>query len=588
MFKKGKKTEAPMTDPYKWTGDEVCMFLDALNMGAYKQSFKTQEITGDILIDLGESDLFTLKITSASERAKLLLAIQQLKAKWGRQVDGKDEGSESQSSSSAISDHSGSTASSQKSASKEVMFKCHYGEENRMIKGHAPLTWEKVARKIRQAFGHRMIVKYVDKQGDLISVKTEEEFQTMIMEFGFGSTIKLQLDRKRKTNAVKDSDTAILETMLNPVVVIDAAGAIQFANTACSKMLGYSKKELVGANVRMLMNSAIADKHDGYISEYLRTGHAKIIGKGRVVEARRKDGTMIHVDLAVSHTKSHRRDVFTGTFSEVQRNAPASPTSAVAAAHSGDTALAGLSAGFALLENLLFAAVVADQRGNILFANSNAAKLFGYDKATLLGKNVRLLCPEPDASNHDSYMRQYIETRKPKVIGKSRNVVGMMKDGSLVPINLTLSEQILGSNNLIFTAVIRPLTEADQAGTAEAKSVMAAERDVVSTLPVPAVMIDERGLIQAFNEPAEQLWGYKVTEVVGRNVKMLMPSPDRDRHDAYIKKYLETGKHKVLGMGRDLVALHKDGSVLPVRLSVSEKRDGAKRIFTGIAQKLAT
>jgi hypothetical protein len=56
------------------------------------------------------------------------------------------------------------------------------------------------------------IVKYVDKQGDLISVKTEEEFQTMIIEFGFGSTIKLQLDRKRKTNAVKDSDTAILGT----------------------------------------------------------------------------------------------------------------------------------------------------------------------------------------------------------------------------------------------------------------------------------------------------------------------------------------------------------------------------------------
>jgi transcriptional regulator with PAS, ATPase and Fis domain len=135
--------------------------------------------------------------------------------------------------------------------------------------------------------------------------------------------------------------TPRLETMLNPVVVIDAAGAIQFANTACSKMLGYTKKEcgpdthththtnthghteqtnsihtashlrthmvyahteqthkqhtpadahtlplrLVGANVRMLMNTSIADKHDAYISEYLRTGHAKIIGKARHLDA---------------------------------------------------------------------------------------------------------------------------------------------------------------------------------------------------------------------------------------------------------------------------------------------------------------
>jgi PAS domain S-box-containing protein len=70
-------------------------------------------------------------------------------------------------------------------------------------------------------------------------------------------------------------------------------------------------------------------------------------------------------------------------------------------------------------------------------------------------------------------------------------------------------------------------------------------------------MIDERGIVQAFNEPACQLWGFTGTEVMGRNVKMLMPAPDRDMHDGYIKRYLETGKHKVLGMGRDVIALHK-------------------------------
>ena len=88
-------------------------------------------------------------------------------------------------------------------------------------------------------------------------------------------------------------------------------------------------------------------------------------------------------------------------------------------------------------------------------------------------------------------------------------------------------------------------------------------------------------------QAAEQLWGYKLTEVVGRNVKMLMPAPDRDRHDSYVKRYLETGKHRVLGMGRDVVALQKDGSILAIRLSVAEKRDGERHIFTGIAQQLS-
>lgn len=87
-------------------------------------------------------------------------------------------------------------------------------------------------------------------------------------------------------------------------------------------------------------------------------------------------------------------------------------------------------------------------------------------------------------------------------------------------------------------------------------------------------------------QASENLWGFKLSEVVGRNVKMLMPNPERDRHDGYLKRYLETGKQRVFGMGRDVTGVHKDGTILPVRLSVSEKKDGDKRIWTAIVQKL--
>lgn len=59
----------------------------------------------------------------------------------------------------------------------------------------------------------------------------------------------------------------------------------------------------------------------------------------------------------------------------------------------------------------------------------------------MIGKNVRMLMPNPDSDKHDSYMKSYLETRVPKVIGKARDVVGMMKDGSLIGLNLTISEQ---------------------------------------------------------------------------------------------------------------------------------------------------
>lgn len=121
------------------------------------------------------------------------------------------------------------------------------------------------------------------------------------------------------------------------------------------------------------------------------------------MEGRRKDGSLITLDLAVSHTRSRKRDVFTGTFSEVQR--PITSGSSSASAVASPSANAGLTAGFALLENLLFSAIVADHKGQIMFANTHAARLFGYEKSQLVGKNVRVLMPNPDSANHDTYLK---------------------------------------------------------------------------------------------------------------------------------------------------------------------------------------
>lgn len=209
---------------------------------------------------------------------------------------------------------------------------------------------------------------------------------------------------------------------------------MQFANSATLRMFGYTRSELQGQNVKMLMPASVAEHHDNYLSEYLRTGVPHIIGKGRVVDARRKDGSLIRLELAVSHSRQGKRDIFTGTFTEVK----AASGSALTATPNVNA----LASGFALLENLLFAAVVSDSKGQIMFVNVAASKLFGYEKAQLIGKNVRMLMPEPDSHQHDTYMRNYLETRQAKIIGRSRDVIGMMKDGSLVPVNLTISEQV--------------------------------------------------------------------------------------------------------------------------------------------------
>ena len=100
------------------------------------------------------------------------------------------------------------------------------------------------------------------------------------------------------------------------------------------------------------------------------------------------------------------------------------------------------------------------------------------------------------------------------------------------------------------------------------------------------IVIDTDGRIDAFNPAAERLFGYTEHEVLGGNVRMLMPSPYRDEHDQYLARYLHTGHRKIIGIGREVTALRKDGSTFPVRLAVGEMQIEGQRKFTGIVHDL--
>jgi two-component system sensor kinase FixL len=111
-------------------------------------------------------------------------------------------------------------------------------------------------------------------------------------------------------------------------------------------------------------------------------------------------------------------------------------------------------------------------------------------------------------------------------------------------------------------------------------------RSILATVPDAMVVIDEAGLVLSFSAAAETMFGYSEAEVVGRNVRMLMPSPDRERHDQYLLNYLTTGKRKIIGIGRVTTALHRDGNTFPIELAVGEAWVGKRRIFTGFIRDL--
>jgi two-component system sensor kinase FixL len=140
----------------------------------------------------------------------------------------------------------------------------------------------------------------------------------------------------------------------------------------------------------------------------------------------------------------------------------------------------------------------------------------------------------------------------------------------------------------ITAAVLIPVME--QANGAAESDALASEsallRSILETVPDAMVVIDARGNVESFSSAAERLFGYSAAEVHGQNVKMLMPSPYRDQHDGYLKRYLTTGERRIIGIGRVVVGQRKDGSTFPMELSVGEVRQDGRRLFTGFVRDL--
>eukprot|EP01090_Pellita_catalonica_P018528 TRINITY_DN6021_c0_g1_i2.p1 TRINITY_DN6021_c0_g1~~TRINITY_DN6021_c0_g1_i2.p1 ORF type:complete len:174 (-),score=28.37 TRINITY_DN6021_c0_g1_i2:84-605(-) len=169
-------------------------------------------------------------------------------------------------------------------------------------------------------------------------------------------------------------------------------------------------------------------------------------------------------------------------------------------------------------------------------------------------------------------------------MGTTRKVVARRKDGKMLNVRLSLTEQD-DSVGHYFTGILTPLKEANDTDNPIDEDIKNL-RGVLKDLLVAAIVIDSKGNVLIFNRSAEKLLGYREKEVLGKNVKMLMPSPDKEKHDHYIARYIKHRKGRVIGIGRDVVAQHKSGKLLPVFLSVTEKASASRTpLFTGTLQK---
>jgi len=240
----------------------------------------------------------------------------------------------------------------------------------------------------------------------------------------------------------------------------------------------------------------------------------------------------------------------------------------------------------AVVNTAVHGVILIDSAGIVLMFNPACERLFGYRADEVIGKNVKMLMPSPYREGHDDYIGNYLRSGKAKVIGIGREVVAQRKDGSTFPMDLKIGEARHDSS-IAFVGIIHDLTERKRVERSLQESA-ARLKAVVDTAVDGVILIDMQGIVLMFNPACERLFGYRSDEVIGKNVRMLMPPPYRDEHGRYIANYVHTGERKIIGIGREVTGQRKDGSTFPMDLSVGEAQQEDGSIFVGMIHDLSS
>lgn len=230
-----------------------------------------------------------------------------------------------------------------------------------------------------------------------------------------------------------------------------------------------------------------------------------------------------------------------------------------------------------------YAIYMLDPQGNVTIWNKAAERLKGWTESEVVGRHFALFYPE--AAIADDKPGRDLATARDEGRFEEEDW-RLRKDGSEFLAHVTMTALYDKEGELKgFGKVIRDVTD-QRANERKLGASASHVRSILATVPDAMVVIDEAGRILSFSNAAERLFGYAEAEVIGSNVSRLMPSPDRERHDSYLRRYLDTGEKRIIGTGRTVVGLRRDGTVFPMELSVGEAISEGDRVFTGFVRDL--
>ena len=225
---------------------------------------------------------------------------------------------------------------------------------------------------------------------------------------------------------------------------------------------------------------------------------------------------------------------------------------------------APLSLGEAQLRLVIDAApsgmIMVNHAGQIVLVNSQIEQLFGYERTELIGKSIEVLVPRHARDKHPDYRSKYFADPKTRAMGIGRDLYGLRKDGTEIPVEIGLNPLMTGGDRFVLASVV---------DITERKRAEERLRITIEAAPSGMIMVDQDGKIVLVNTQVERLFGYSREELLGQSIEMLVPANVREKHPEHRASFFKNPHARAMGVGRDLFGLRKDGTELPVEIGLN-------------------
>jgi PAS domain S-box-containing protein len=367
----------------------------------------------------------------------------------------------------------------------------------------------------------------------------------------------------------------LLEAAPDAMVVVNQGGEIVLLNVQAEKQFGYRRDELVGQPVKNIIPDGFAER---LIADDLRSAEdalAQQIGTGIELTGRRKDGSEFPIEIMLSPLESAEGILVTAAIRNISVRKEA------------ERHLARMEGRYrGLLEAAPDAMVVVNQGGEIVLLNVQAEKQFGYRRDELVGQPVKNIIPDGFAERLIADDLRSAEDALAQQIGTGIELTGRRKDGSEFPIEIMLSP-LASAEGILVTAAIRNISVRKEAERHLAR-MEGRYRGLLEAAPDAMVVVNQGGEIVLLNVQAEKQFGYRRDELLGQNVKNIIPKGFAERLIADGLRSAEDALAQQIGTGIELTGRRKDGSDFPIELMLSPLASAEGILVTAAIRDITT